>query len=267
MTESNAAPSRKEIRLERELILNAPAEAVWKALTDPNELTRWFPLKARVTPGKGGKIFVSWGPGYEGEAEILAWEPNKKFASKSPLAVIEWTLESRGAKTVVHLVQNGFSTGADWENEWFESTDYGWGFMLLGLRWSLEVHPGENRTVAWSRQKSELSRSQTYGRLLEPSRLFVEDLSTLRAGDFFALTTPLGGSSEKWTGTVEFIRKDRGFCLSVRELNNALFWLTIEGAPGEIESQIWLSAFSVSESQVQEFESEWKRRLQEILVP
>jgi len=27
-------------------------EEVWKALTDPTELTRWHPLEARVAPGK-----------------------------------------------------------------------------------------------------------------------------------------------------------------------------------------------------------------------
>jgi hypothetical protein len=54
---------------------------------------------------------------------------------------------------------------------------------------------------------------------------------------------------------VEFLREDRGFCFSIKELNDALFWLTIEGAPGQIEAQIWLSAFSLPESQVKQFES------------
>jgi uncharacterized protein YndB with AHSA1/START domain len=58
MTESSSAP-KKEMRLERELILKAPVEAVWEALTDSNELAKWFPLSARVTPGKDGKIFLS----------------------------------------------------------------------------------------------------------------------------------------------------------------------------------------------------------------
>jgi hypothetical protein len=31
--------------------------------TDGEELKRWFPLDARVTPGEGGKIWVSWGEG------------------------------------------------------------------------------------------------------------------------------------------------------------------------------------------------------------
>src|SRR5271167_2300101 len=62
---------------------NAPIGEVWKALADGNALARWFPLEARVTPGLGGKIFVSWGPAYEGEAEILGWEPGKSLPGKT----------------------------------------------------------------------------------------------------------------------------------------------------------------------------------------
>lgn len=63
---------------------------------------------------------------------------------------------------------------------------------------------------------------------------------------------------------MEFLREPRGFCLSVRELNDALLWLTIEGVPGSIEVQAWLSAFGLQPSQVEAFEKNWKQRLREI---
>src|SRR5208282_609835 len=126
MTEAKPGEApKKERRVEREIEVDAYVEQVWKALTEAKELTRWFPLEARVTPGVGGKIFVSWGPSFEGEAEILAWEPGKKFAWKDPMGLVEWTLESRGGKTVVRLLQSGFLGDSDWENEWFDSTSYG----------------------------------------------------------------------------------------------------------------------------------------------
>ena len=40
--------------------INATPEDVWRALTDAGELMRWFPLQARVTPGKGGSVFWGW---------------------------------------------------------------------------------------------------------------------------------------------------------------------------------------------------------------
>jgi uncharacterized protein YndB with AHSA1/START domain len=63
--------------IEMQLEINAPPEAVWKALTDSLKLTRWFPLNAKVKPGVGGSIWVSWGPPFEGESPIQIWEPNK----------------------------------------------------------------------------------------------------------------------------------------------------------------------------------------------
>ena len=43
------------------LDLDATPEQVWQALTDPQELVRWFPTGARVRPGEGGTMLWSWG--------------------------------------------------------------------------------------------------------------------------------------------------------------------------------------------------------------
>jgi hypothetical protein len=38
-------------------------------------------------------------------------------------------------------------------------------------------------------------------------------------------------SAETYSGRVQFLRAHRGFCVSIRELNDALLWVAIEGAP------------------------------------
>ena len=55
-------PAQLTRTIEKELEIDAPIEAVWKALTDAEELTNWFPLEARVKPGVGGSIWrlESW---------------------------------------------------------------------------------------------------------------------------------------------------------------------------------------------------------------
>jgi hypothetical protein len=116
--------------------------------------------------------------------------------------------------------------------------------MLLGLRWCLERHPGEKRLVAWARRKTANPREQEYGRLLRPEALFREGLDSIDEGKPFDLRT-CGGQA--WAGLVEFVRAGRGFCLSVRELNQALLWVTIEGAGEALLAQIWLSAFGLPE--------------------
>ena len=56
---------------EFQIELPASAEAVWDALTKPGEIVRWFTPAARIEPGRGGKLWLSWGDGSEGEHEIL----------------------------------------------------------------------------------------------------------------------------------------------------------------------------------------------------
>lgn len=265
MTEA-AKPERNktERRLEKTIEIAAPVDDVWKALTEATELVKWFPLEARVTPGKGGKIFLSWGEDCAGESDIVAWEPGKKLACKNQFALMEWTLEARGGKTLVRIVQTGFLGNADWENEWFESTNYGWGFMLASLRWALERHRGEERKVAWPRLRVSVTREEAYGKLLAAGNLFLESPEKiLRESQEYSLKA---FSGEKFSGRAEFIRPLRGFCVSVRELNDALFWLTIEGSPGKIEAQVWLSAFGLPQSDVEEFAKKWEARLKQIFL-
>lgn len=47
----------------KESFIAAEPDEVWQALTDARELTRWFPVEARVEPGLGGSIWLSWGEG------------------------------------------------------------------------------------------------------------------------------------------------------------------------------------------------------------
>jgi uncharacterized protein YndB with AHSA1/START domain len=265
---SGTAKSKRERRFEREMEIDAPPGEVWKALTDPEELTRWFPLKARVTPGEGGKIFLSWGPDCEGEARIVTWAPGRRLAWQEKwqeqVVQVEWTLEALGGKTILRLAQSGFAGESYWENEWFESTSFGWGLMLLGLQWALERHPGLERQIAWPRVKVSCSREEAYRRLVGAGGLFAENAAAvLLPGQEYALRTAAG---EKWSGAVAFVQPPRGFCVSVREMNDALLWLTIEGAPGKEEAQLWLSAFGIAPSEVLEFENEWKHRLESLFA-
>ncbi|HXZ13967.1 MAG TPA: SRPBCC domain-containing protein [Candidatus Sulfotelmatobacter sp.] len=266
MTE--AKPERQILKIEKQIELSVPPETVWKMLTDPNELTRWFPLEARITPGQGGEISLSWGPTYEGGASIEIWEPNRKIAwaetsAGLPLRV-EWTIESRGGKTLLRLVQSSFASGADWESEFYDSTNYGWDFMLLNLRHYLERHPGEPRLVAWPRQKKELPRRQIYDKLLAPEGIFQSGTArNFSAGQRYSLRTATG---EEWSGRVEFVVPARGFCVTVESLNDGLAWLTIEGAGPEHDAQLWFSLYGLPAARVKGIEDRWADALKKIFA-
>ena len=67
----------RSLIFERE-VAGSPEE-VWEALTTAEGLRQWFPLDARVGNGEGDSIWLSWGPGCDGEAPIHIWEPARRF--------------------------------------------------------------------------------------------------------------------------------------------------------------------------------------------
>jgi uncharacterized protein YndB with AHSA1/START domain len=123
---------------EKTITIDAPVEAVWKALTDAERITRWFAPEARVTPGAGGSIWMSWGPGFEGDAKITIWDEHRHLRTedaKKPMAV-DYVLEAQGGgSTTLRLVQS-FGEG-NWDDE-FEGTNLGWTIFLDTLKAFLE---------------------------------------------------------------------------------------------------------------------------------
>src|SRR5580765_3315734 len=97
-----------------EIVIDAPIEAVWKAISEGEELTRWFVAEASVEPGVGGTITISWDGEEKSTGTIEAWEPNRKLRKKlEPLdmggmksdpavpMIDEYTIERRDGKTVL----------------------------------------------------------------------------------------------------------------------------------------------------------------------
>lgn len=139
-----------------EIVIDAPIEAVWKAITDGEELTRWFVEEATVEPGVGGTISISWGGPEQGKSRIDEWEPNRKltvalrpFSSTqdpSTKIVDEYTIERRDGKTVLRLVSSGIPDTPDW-NGFYDGTNSGWPSFFRTLRHYLEHHRGQPRAT------------------------------------------------------------------------------------------------------------------------
>jgi uncharacterized protein YndB with AHSA1/START domain len=101
---------------ERRLVY--PIEAVWRALTDPEERARWFgrtTLEAR----QGGAIsMIADGPPMPPEArtmtgEVLVWDPPHVFEHRWKQAligdtVVRYELRREGEGTVLRLSHRGF---------------------------------------------------------------------------------------------------------------------------------------------------------------
>ncbi len=267
---------------EMTLEIDAQVDRVWKALTYAGELMRWFPLEARVRPGKGGSIWISWGPEFEAEQQIEIWEPNRRLGLKmkrwfdhpaemsdafgpGPGAeepqrqiAIDYFLESRGGKTVLRLVHSGFGRDASWDDE-FESISRGWAFELRGLRHYLERHAGRTRQAVWLRRKSAVSIGETWRRLWSGEGFLAGGrIDGLKEFDRYEIRTAEG---ETLGGIVQVNIPGKQFAGTIEEWNGAFFRTELDIRDGRAEVMVWLSAYDAPAAVVDAFRAGWTQRL------
>lgn len=258
---------------ETEIEINAPVESVWKALTEADELTRWFPLEARVNPGVGGNVEMSWTKAYSvWDSRIEIWEPNHRLRSVgapkftggsakevTPL-ILDYLLEAKGGKTVLRLVHSGFRSGDDWDNEYFESFHRGWDFELRGLRHYLERHPGENRLVAWAKADFTLPFDEAWARLMGPDAVLKQgSLDGLREKDPYSVTAATG---DIFKGIVQVNTPPKQFSGTVEAQNDSLLRVKLDPAKEGGNATVWLSTYGIPRDEVTAFEERWNDLLQ-----
>ena len=269
----NAKQSGKARTIEVEIELDATPEAVWKALTDARELENWFPLEARVEPGVGGEIWMSWGEPWVGSSPISIWEPNRHLRTTgfAPMAeedggaapaasYVDYQLESKGGKTILRLVHSGFAAGTEWEDELFEGTRRGWRYELRGLRHYLRYHLGERRLVAWPRTAIKVSADEAWRRVMGAQGLLQEgNVSGLRDGERYQLQAVTG---QRFEGVVLVNDPPLEFAGTVENMNQAVLGVRLnecsshEANSGH-EAGMFLSTWGVSQDKVDAFRERW----------
>ena len=169
-----------------EVSIDADAETVWRAVTEGEEIKRWFCADARVTPGAGGAVWMSFGEGMDWEVPIEIWEPAQHLRTVDPppsKLAVDYFIESKGGETVLRIVHSGFAADA-WDDE-IDNLNAGWRTFAEILKHYLERHRGQPRTVAsYLHDPVPLPRSEIFPRMLD------------------ALGLTLVGEGERFTGSL-----------------------------------------------------------------
>jgi uncharacterized protein YndB with AHSA1/START domain len=221
--------------------IDAPVDAVWRAITDAKQLAQWFVIDARVEPKANGKIWVSWGEGAEIESTILHWERNKRFGWgeewNGQLMATDFHLEARGAKTVVRVVTSGFSEDPAWDDD-FHMVEAGWQYFMSHLKVLVEHHRDRERALVLSRRQTTLTKADALTRL---ARAFGFSAMPDRPGPF-SVTTSQGDAL-----TGEIVALNPGFQLAVRidNLNHAMLFFEMEGKKDSAKPAMWLSTWDL----------------------
>ena len=176
----NDQTKRKSIEVEIEV--DATPEAAWRAISQGDEVARWFPLNAEIEPRIGGKYYIDWGPDMAGTGKITEWEEGHRIVyneeypgadTEVPVAV-EYTVEVRDGKTFVRMVNSGFSADDDWA-AYVDTLDSGWRYFMWNLKVYLEHHDGTPRRVVWKRRKIGVPKPEAWKRLLGPEGIVATD--------------------------------------------------------------------------------------------
>lgn len=241
-------PRSRSITVEIEI--DAPRDMVWRALTRPEEVARWFPpISGGSGDQVGGKLLISWGESLEWWTTVVAIEKEKhlrwvddpaayaaaeKGETDKPAMAIDWYLETRDGKTVVRLVNSGFDASSDWDEQ-FDATEAGWKYFLFNLRHYLQRHPGTPRESVWERRKSPVSRDDLWNRLVAGLSITPDTLAL--NGD----TMPI---------VVEHQTRGRSLWIRIPALDDALLFVELESGRDDFHCGLWFSTYGVSSGKV-----------------
>jgi uncharacterized protein YndB with AHSA1/START domain len=141
---TKAESAEETIEIKKTIIIDASPQAVFKAITDPGELTNWFPDSAVFEGSVGGQVRFSFnkeGSKKVKEGIVKEFVPNKKVSYTWPLDIpgspettVTWKLEEIDPhKTKVELVHSGF-TGKEEAKLSMKEYDQGWSYFLGRLK-------------------------------------------------------------------------------------------------------------------------------------
>ncbi|HEU4387061.1 MAG TPA: SRPBCC domain-containing protein [Blastocatellia bacterium] len=268
MTKEGQQPETRSI--ETRLEINASVDAVWKALTDAEEITQWFSLQAAVTPGAGGSVCWTWDELVEWKSRIEIWEPrshlrlayDRPATTESPSAqlAMDFYLEGQSGRSVLRLVHSGFGRGTDWDEE-YDGVRRGWQYELRSMRHYLERHRGQKRNVVFLRRNFDFSEDEAWNRL---SRLLglqnLRETGELREGTRYDIATAAGDS---FSGEVLVFSPPKEFCATIENLNNGLLRVAPEKCAGRNEVWVWFATYGVEQATLNDLRNRWEPRLNE----
>ena len=133
--------------IEREVVIDAPVDVVWRTITEPDQISRWFADRVELVAEPGGRGAMYFGDEGEGGPLVVeVVEPPSRFsfrwnhpAGEEPVAgnslLVEFTLAAEGReRTRLRVVESGLDRLAwpDAEKERYAGEHNGGWATFLG---------------------------------------------------------------------------------------------------------------------------------------
>lgn len=148
--------------LQYKRVLSHSLEDVWKAITEPEQLSNWFSTKATIDGRLDGKIEFITGPsGFHTTGKILVWDPPHVFEHEWHIAphqhipkgesesIIRWELIQKGDSTLLTVTHRRLS----------KSTALGFAPGMHAFLDRLESHLNKETLPNWMERYAEVKES------------------------------------------------------------------------------------------------------------
>ena len=199
---------RRSIELEVEV--PGRPEEVWRAVATGPGISSWY-VPHTIEERAGGVGVASFGPAPEMQitGRVVVWEPPQRVVFDGGEGVdglaFEWTVEPRGDKCVVRLVNGGFGTGAEHDAQ-YDGMVEGWRLFMFNLCLHLEHFAGQTATASLPMAIWAGPRSEAWGTLAGglgiPSAPAVGDRIEVTAPDAPALAGTVADVDPRWVALV-----------------------------------------------------------------
>src|SRR5712692_10687692 len=131
----------------------APPEKVFRALTQPSLLKKWFVASAKFSPRTGGNYTLTWGGEMTHSGKVLNYVRDKSLSLSWPQVQSEkqlgmtratFKLKPKDNGTILEVNHTGFKSGTLWIKNYADVCS-GWAYFLMNLK-SVLLHGRDLRS-------------------------------------------------------------------------------------------------------------------------
>ena len=131
------ATTNNHFDIYHDLVISASVSKVFEAVSHPEHLVNWWPLKCSGTPSVGETFNFNFGSGYNWFGEVTGYAANKAFHIKMTVSDPDWDptsfgfdLEAFDDSVLLKFWHKGWPAC----NEHYRRSSFCWAILLKGLK-------------------------------------------------------------------------------------------------------------------------------------
>lgn len=129
--------SKKGFGIYHDLTINAQIEKVFNAVSEPEHLVNWWPLKCEGNPEFGGEYNFYFTPEYDWFGKVIEFIPNRTFYIKMTKSDLDWNstifgfeMDESNGNVNLQFTHLGWPEC----NSHYRTASFCWAMLLKGLK-------------------------------------------------------------------------------------------------------------------------------------